>query len=189
MINFWWFSLIATIIVFIIAWKCTWDVDDAVIATMKFVVGFSIIMLIVFCHAIFTESEEVLSTRVEECQIKSLKDNTSTKETSFIGGGLTFFYGKSESEDEIYYVTMVGNDQDGYLIKKFDALTTYTFYDSNDNPRYIKRYEEIKTTYQGNFVFGGIFKFNGDIVSEVLAKEELHLPEDAIEIDYNIDLE
>lgn len=167
-------------------------IDDSdivgAILTVFFVVYF-IVAFFAYLNADIDvlESEEIT---FEEHYVKSLNDQSHISKDASIAGNLLFVYGSSKTDKEINYIVMVGNDDNGYLINQFDATKTYVFFDENENPKYIKTIRTRDYSEKGNMIFGKIFKFSPTLKTKTtIIKEELHLPEDAIEIDYNIDLE
>lgn len=116
--------------------------------------------------------------------IKSIEDNSIEHINGEYNKSLFFAYGKITSDKDLYYRTMVGDDVNGYLVKDFDASSTYIFSDGNKSPYLEYKYREY--SYSKNWWYGGIMEY--EVVHTELLKTELHLPENAIEIKYEIDL-
>lgn len=116
--------------------------------------------------------------------IYSMEDNM-TAHGSY-GGNFIIGYGNVNSD--IYYYTLVGNDTEGYLVKKYDAGKTYIVTDENDKPYYVEKYIIYDSVPKDNWFFGGLVKQYKTKHIEQVEKKELHLSKNYIKQNYNIDL-
>jgi len=113
--------------------------------------------------------------------VYSIEDNFKTNGTFFLGCG--------EAKSELYYYVMIGNDADGYVVKKYNAERTRLIPQENIEPYYVEKYKHYDEIYGTNFLFGGLFKsMKTDFNKERLEQVELHLPKNYIKKNYNIDM-
>jgi hypothetical protein len=113
-----------------------------------------------------------------------MEDNM-TAHGSYVGN---FIIGYGNANSDIYYYTLVGNDTEGYLVKKYDAGKTYIVTDENDKPYYVEKYIIYDSVPKDNWFFGGLVKQYKTKHIEQVEKKELHLSKNYIKQNYNIDL-
>jgi len=160
--------------------------DDIEIGVINGIAVSALMLLILFIVFFPEKSSKIEHEKFySEIQvIKSIEDNSIEHMNGEYNRSLFFAYGKITSDKDLYYRTMVGDDENGYLVKDFDASSTYLFSDGNTSPYLEYKYRDY--IYSNNWWYGGIMEY--DVVHTELLKTELHLPEDAIEIKYEIDL-
>lgn len=116
--------------------------------------------------------------------IYSMEDNMTTHGS--YGGNFIIGYGNVDSD--IYYYTLVGDETDGYLVKKYDSSKTYIVTDEDSKPYYIEKYIIYDSVPKDNWFFGGLVKQYKTKHVEQVEKKELHLSKDYIKQNYNVDL-
>ena len=196
MFNFWIFTiiLVVVIVVFYAIFMsrslsvCSDELVGSIIGIV--LILYILLVLFMFVGYNFTENSNVIKIYETVENVVSLRDEISINSNGEVSGGLFFTYGAYNSESGLDYYVMVGSDEEGYLIKKLSSECVYLFLDGTDSPRYVSRYETLETFKRENFLFGGFFKVrNIPKQEDILVKQELHVPENAIQIQWSIDMQ
>ena len=152
--------------------------------TMGTIIIFVILSAIYFLISISNSKEVNVQYEYKNKEyIYSLEDNMSIdgKYTGFIIG-----YGQVDSN--IYYYSLVGDNKNGFVVKKYNSSDTFIITDEDNKPYYIEKYKSYDMEYEKNWFFGELIKpFTKDHIEE-LNKKELHLSKNYIKQSYNIDL-
>lgn len=190
MFNYWIFTVILAIIFIILGFILDREAtSDAPLIVLTWV--FLIYLIFSLGMRLEAATWELGTITYKEVtkDIITLRDDRTVSQNSSISGNIFFIYGKSVSEEGIYYYTIIGTEEEGYLIKKLDSTKTYLFLDGNDQQTYTEKYEIKELIYDGNFMFGKFFKFKkSNKLKEELIKTELHIPKNSIEVEYEINL-
>jgi len=191
MFNFWIFSLIFIIVLVIIMVVLANKYGDEEfwggILTMIVIVYFGIFVITSAVN--YLNTYEVKSfQKGYEYELISLSDSKEVSGEYSDRGNLLFKYASAQVGEEIFYYVIVGNNEKGYLMKKFNIGKVYLFFDEENSPKYIITYETKVYRHYRNFMFGYLFKNRKDYVETEVVKEELHIPNNSVQVEYNIDL-
>ena len=193
MISYWWFTLVLFICLLILfnvlCVKFNYDDDELCGCITALIIIYLIVSFVFWVHSTQISIVENPSELKIEKNIKTIHSDVHSETNGKIGGNILFAYGSLKTDNGIEYITMVGTDSDGYKVKRLKASETYIFFNEDDNPRYVE-FIKIKTIRpRGNWLFGGVFKFEPkETVVKEKSRIELHLPSNAVEVNYNIDL-
>ena len=184
MFSWWLFGAIFMVVMTFVVHKF---IDDC-----GFVLSVSLIVYLIVSACMYFPIDKDLireEVSIDKQYIMSLKDSQYSKEESSVSGTLLFFYGSRKTKEGFSYHTLIGNDMDGYLIKSLDGEKTHLFLDGGNSPYVNYVYVDREYKWETNWFIGGIIKpFKNDIEKDILIKTELHLPADAVQVDYTVDL-
>ena len=198
MISYWWFTLglfIFLLILFHILYfkdSLCYNYEELWLFFIKYtMLVYFAITFIFFAHANLNGLNNINDTsefKIEK-NIKTIHNEIYSEINGEIVGNILFKYGSLKTDSGINYFVMVGDDDSGYKIETLKANKTYLFFNEDKNPKYIEFFKEINKKSRGNWIFGRFFKF--DPIERVNIEKyriELHLPSNAVEVNYNIDL-
>jgi len=152
--------------------------------TMGAIIIFVILSLIYYFITISNSKEINMHYEYKNKEyIYSLEDNMSTH-----GKYTGFIIGHGQVNSDIYYYTLVGDNENGFIVKKYNSSDTFIITDEDDKPYYIEKYKSYDIEYKKNWFFGGLIKSFTIDHEEELIKKELHLSKNYIKQSYNIDL-
>jgi len=192
MFTWWGFALILILIAFIISILTdikTPNIFEDIFSSMVivFLTLYGIILVMMWLITTDVESKNVIEYRNQQ-SILSLQDNFETQ--SNIHGSFVLGFGGvgGSSSTDCYYYTMTGNESSGYLLTKYSATNTYIFMDENTNPYSIDKVIVSVSNYKTNWFFGGLLKPLKQFKYDDSKVKELHVPNDTIKVQYNIDM-
>jgi hypothetical protein len=125
-------------------------------------------------------TKNIIEQYDNKTEIYSLSDNLTTQNKFVLGTGST--------DGKIKYYTLVGNNQDGYIIKSFSGEATYIVPEENIKPYYLEKHNKVRYDYEKNFIIGILFKPIKSKIKDEIIKTEIHLPQGYISQQYSIDL-
>jgi hypothetical protein len=191
MVGFWFITIILIVVTFILSIIFEDPGNDlfgAIVAL--FWCAYLLVSSFSWLSAEVRNTDNIINSYSETANLISLKDKNQENLSGEFHGSILFTYGSIKTEQKQMYCVMTGDDQNGYLIKKYDAESTYLFLDGDKNPCVVEKYNTIEHSYDGNFIFGKIFKFHKDPkIENILTKRELHIPKNSVQINYSVDLE
>ena len=179
--------ILITIIVPIIAFLKT---GDGGITALTVVITFlvSIIFSAIITNMLYmtTINEKQVSELRNALEVKSISDNfnysSHIEGSFFLGCGSVVGDGKTSL---VYYV-MTGNNENGFTVNKFNTETTHLFLDGDKRPYYVEKWN-VKL-YDKIIKIFGIVIAKDSIREDILVQQELHIPQNTVKVQYNIDL-
>jgi hypothetical protein len=183
----WWLGIIVYSIIIVIIFAVfnhifDWDLDeeDAKYGTLFLIFVFAIMCLWGHMHTYNSVEKITLSQYENKIEIYSLADNMTNQGKFVLGTG--------SSDNKIKYYTLVGDQNNGYLIKSYDGDTTYVVPEENVKPYILEKYEKVQYHYGTGFIVGILFQPVKDFEEDKVVKREIHLPQNYISQQYSVDL-
>lgn len=181
----WWLGCIILFVLIIaigfVAMEKTNDEDFSIdIMKVLLTISFVIILLCTF-HSWFGSYEiNTKYTYENKASVYSISNNINTNGSFILGCGTI--------NSDLYYFIMVGDDEQGYTVQKYNAKDTYLI-PEDVTPYYVEKHKISDMRSAQNFIYGGLFKPLKDVIGfDSVQKKELHLPKNYIKQNYNIDI-
>lgn len=180
MLSFWVFLIIAFVVwVGFAAWLGLDGLDIWLGGIFLIVILFMIIGGMYLHDDLNVKEENIRIEYRNKTEIFSIINNSGVEGSFFLGSG--------HIESNLYYFLRIGNEKDGYIIKKYNANETYIIPEDTKNPYVIEKTKIYDKKYNSGIIIGGLLKKIEDKKDvKIVEKIELHLPKKYILQNYTI---
>jgi hypothetical protein len=164
----------------------THDWSDTILGSIIFCfVAFFVISIVSFSLMEDTNIQNKIEFQ-NKIEVKSITDNRDN--STHVNGGFILGTGliSGGSNIDLNYYVMAGNNEIGFVVKKYDASITRTFFDEV-KPYYAQRWN-VKNYTRILKLFGITIASIDMDPEKTFIQDELHLPPNTIKVKYEIDL-